>query len=308
MNRLVIGIDGGGTSTRARIAHLDGTLVASAKAGGVNPNSGSDPVKALTDVLEEVLAGLPGDERSKVAAGVAGLAGHLSSPARMTQAAQIAWQAVGLPGTPVVYSDLVVAYWSGLAGTESEAPDEGMILVAGTGAVGAVVNGTDITHLVDGNGYLLGDCGGGIWLGMQIARAALDSASGRGPATILEDLVFDGEDPQAWLGRFYGQPPRDIGALAMLLGRAYDAGDEIARQIARQAVVELSATVSAAAAKSSGTSIVVAGSIAAGSNPVGQGLREHLRGTGFTVTAGIDGLDGAIELASRSVRGIWPMS
>lgn len=188
MSRLVIGIDGGGTSTRARIARLDGTPLASAKAGGVNPNSGSDPVQALTDVLEEALAGLSVDERSQITAGVAGLAGHLSSPDRMTKAAQTAWQAVGLPGTPVVYSDLVVAYWSGLAGTDSEAPDEGMILVAGTGAVAAVVNGTDITHLVDGNGYLLGDYGGGIWLGIQIARAALDSASAEAQPRSLRTL------------------------------------------------------------------------------------------------------------------------
>jgi len=304
--RLIIGIDGGGTSTRVRVARLDGTTVAAARGGGVNPNSGSDPRASLTAVIEKALGCLTPDERSQISAGAAGLAGYLSNPDTMTDAANAAWQAAGLTADLTVCSDLVVAYWSAYA-RGGNAPEVGAILVAGTGAVAAVVGGTATERIIDGFGYFLGDYGAGAWLGAEVARAALDSATGRGPETLLEGLVFNGADPQAWLGQFYSRPPRDVASLSLLLDRAHDAGDEVAHRIVDRAVAELSRTADAAVAGHDMTQIVVAGSIAAGENPVGQGLRGYLARRGLEVSAGIDGLDGAVELAARKVQGIWPM-
>jgi N-acetylglucosamine kinase-like BadF-type ATPase len=44
---------------------------------------------------------------------------------------------------------------------------EGAVLIAGTGAVPALVNGLDIIRTTDGHGWLLRDEGSGTWLGLQ---------------------------------------------------------------------------------------------------------------------------------------------
>lgn len=304
---LVIGVDGGGTSTRVRIARADGTVVSSAYGAGVNPNSGSDPLSALTDALTRALDGLSGEERNSIRVGVAGLAGYLSNPGQMTSAVAMAGKAAGLQCPMRVYSDLVVAYWSAFVKSRLEAPQKGTVLIAGTGAVAAVIRGVDVAQVIDGNGYLLGDHGAGAWLGVNVARAALDSASGRGPTSILEDLLFEGQDPQAWLGDFYSHPPRDVAALARLVDEAYEAGDQVGQEIVSRAIDELTTTALAAAGTIS-SDIVLVGSIAAGPNPVGRGLRAHLRAKGMNVLTGMTGLEGAVELASRHVEEQWPMT
>lgn len=304
---LVLGIDGGGTRSRVRIERADGSVVSMEFGGGVNPNSGSDPYRSLTDVLSRALDKIPEGDRARIRAGVAGVAGFLSGPDAMTQSTVDAWRSVGLPGTPTVCSDLVVGYWSALAQPGVEVPADGVILVAGTGAVAATIRGIAVDRIIDGYGYILGDRGAGAWLGMAVARAALDSATDRGPATVLEGLVLDGVSPHDWIGNFYKQPPNRVAALSMHLDTAQARDDEVAGQIVAQAIDELVQSVHAAAGNDA-TNIVLTGSIAAGDNPIGNGLREKLRGQGFNLIKGLDGLDGAVELAKRKMTGRWPMN
>ena len=188
----------------------------------------------------------------------------------------------GYPEAPTRGPDLVVGYWSALAQPGVEVPADGVILVAGTGAVAATIRGIAVDRIIDGYGYILGDRGAGAWLGMAVARAALDSATDRGPATVLEGLVLDGVSPHDWIGNFYKQPPNRVAALSMHLDTAQARDDEVAGQIVAQAIDELVQSVHAAAGNDA-TNIVLTGSIAAGDNPIGNGLREKLRGQGFNI-------------------------
>ncbi|RCG26257.1 hypothetical protein DQ384_30325 [Sphaerisporangium album] len=187
---LVVGVDGGGTSTRCLVATTGGEVLARGFAGGANPRSARDPGGNLARALAEALAGVrPGDATGEVArsvvGGVFGLAGASETGRREARAlAAAAWRAAGLPGLPEVVPDVVVAF----AGATPE-PSGGLIL-SGTGAVAARMEGRRIARRCDGYGWLLGDEGSGVWIGRRAVQAALAALDGRGAPTVLTERVL----------------------------------------------------------------------------------------------------------------------
>ncbi|MBM0279193.1 ATPase, partial [Micromonospora sp. STR1s_6] len=71
---LVVGLDVGGTSTRATVLTLDGQRVGTGHAGGGNPTShGAE--RAAAELLTALRAALTDLDPTRVAAGTIGLAG-----------------------------------------------------------------------------------------------------------------------------------------------------------------------------------------------------------------------------------------
>ncbi len=147
-------------------------------------------------------------------------------------------------GEVAVTSDAVTAHAGALGGRA------GVVLAIGTGAV-AVGIGADGAYVrVDGWGPLLGDDGGGAWIGTAGLRAALRAHDGRGPDTALLDAargLFG--DPDRWpaaLGRD-GNPARTAASFAPEVARAAGAGDPVASVIVRDAAAALAETALAAA-------------------------------------------------------------
>ena len=104
---------------------------------------------------------------------------------------------------------------------------------------------------VDGAGFLIGDEGGGFWLGRHALRAALAAADGRGPATALGDLVAARFGPLDGLAaRVHAGPdPVDrIAHAALDVFAAANAGDAVAGELVDTAATRLTRTVAAAAA------------------------------------------------------------
>lgn len=193
MEKLVIGIDVGGTSTRAALAPAaGGGALRTASAGAGNPRS--VPPEVLTSRLTACVAPLaeaagPG----AVAAVVAGVAG--AEPRNPDDAGtRVAYAAVrtalrraGAGRVPVqVRGDTEIAFASGPG-----APPSGVVLVAGTGASAARIAARRQTATIDGHGWLLGDEGSGFWIARQALRAALRSLDGRAPATALVELLTE---------------------------------------------------------------------------------------------------------------------
>ncbi|WP_259392004.1 hypothetical protein [Paenibacillus thiaminolyticus] len=56
MGNIVIGIDGGGTTTRVMMASLDGTVIAYAETGCCNPNKDVQAKQHVRDALQEAAA------------------------------------------------------------------------------------------------------------------------------------------------------------------------------------------------------------------------------------------------------------
>ncbi|WP_197356228.1 N-acetylglucosamine kinase, partial [Streptomyces clavuligerus] len=125
-------------------------------------------------------------------------------------------------------SDAVTAY----AGALGQRP--GAVVAGGTGMVAL---GTDLTRWrrADGWGHLLGDCGGGAWIGRAGLEAALRAHDGReggspallaaaesafGPARELPDRVYPRPDRPAVLASF-----------APEVGRCAADGDAVAARI-----------------------------------------------------------------------------
>lgn len=304
---LVVGFDGGGTSLRVAVADLGGQVLSEARGGGINPNSGGDPEPTMTKALAEALSALPTSAKERIVAGVAGLAGVLSNPVVLPAAANAAWSANGLSAPLEVVSDLVVAFWSGVDPDRVTTPvNGGAVLIAGTGAVAARVDGADLVTTIDGYGYLLGDRGAGIWLGMRAAQAALDGLTGRGPQTLLTELVLEGRTKAEFVSSVYHGTPSDLGRYAVAVDGAVEQGDEVAVGITRDATDELLTTVEALPGGSG--PIVLVGSVAVGDNPVGNLLRESLEMRGYDVLVGRSGLRGALTLASRGFEDDLPLT
>ncbi|MEO3809033.1 BadF/BadG/BcrA/BcrD ATPase family protein [Sphaerisporangium sp. B11E5] len=183
--RLVIGLDGGGTSTRCVVATPAGEIVGRGHAAGANPRSARDPganlLRALTGALASAGPGVAGPG----VIGVFGLAGASEAGRRLARdLATQAWHTAGLPGAPAVVPDILVAF------TGATPEPSGTVLVAGTGAVAARIESHEIAHRADGYGWLLGDEGSGIWIGRQATHAALSALDGRGPPTALTPRIL----------------------------------------------------------------------------------------------------------------------
>ncbi|MFC6543003.1 N-acetylglucosamine kinase [Nonomuraea salmonea] len=164
---LFLGIDAGGTSTRALLTTSTGERAGYGLAGGGNPAAhGVDA--ALAEITTAVKQALGATDPGRVVNGVIGLAGlgALEDPA-VHAAFSRAWADCGLHFPVRGVEDPLLAF---VAGT----PDpSGHVLLSGTGAVALRVADRRVTEVADGQGWLLGDEGSGFWLGRAAARHAI---------------------------------------------------------------------------------------------------------------------------------------
>ncbi|GAB1823477.1 N-acetylglucosamine kinase [Herbidospora sp. RD11066] len=252
MTALIIGVDGGGTSTRCVVVSERGEVAGRGLAEGANPVSVADPAANLLAALRDALRGL---DPSRVVGGVFGLAG--SGAGRAGKVVGEAWRSAGLSGSPSVVADVLVAF----AGATAE-PD-GAVLLAGTGAVAARIAGWKVAKVVDGHGWLVGDEGSGVWIGTQAVSAALKSLDGRGVRTDLVGLLGLGTSADEIVSRVYGQiaqqGPASLGRFAPVVDRAAREGDEVALTIIIDAARRLRASAHALGAGKG--PLVLAGSL-----------------------------------------------
>ncbi|MFE2750946.1 N-acetylglucosamine kinase [Actinosynnema sp. NPDC059335] len=163
----VVGLDAGGTSTRALVLDLDGSRLGAGVAGGANPNS-HPPEVAAAHVRQALTAALDGLDPAKVESGVLGMAGSskLTDPA-VAALFEAAWSGAGLRCPLRVITDCEAAFATGTA-----SPD-GTVLVAGTGSIAARIEHHELVSTAGGYGWLLGDEGSAFWLGREAVRATL---------------------------------------------------------------------------------------------------------------------------------------
>ncbi|MGW7545206.1 BadF/BadG/BcrA/BcrD ATPase family protein, partial [Streptomyces sp. NPDC054770] len=268
-SRWVVGIDAGGTRTRAVLADAaDGRVLGEGLAGPGNALAVSAP--DLADHLAEAVASaVPEAGRARVAAVVGGFAGAARAPeeepgrVRARAALTTALTRLGIGTEAVeVYSDIEAAF----AGAPGQ-PADGLALVAGTGAVAARIEGRALVATSGGDGWLLGDDGGGFWIGREAARAALRAADGRGGPTALTAAVGQAlgipagvlppAEGELWapelraayraclLPAVMDRPPVRLADLAPLVPRAAAEQDAVAAAVLQEAAAHLTATLAA---------------------------------------------------------------
>jgi len=295
---LFLGIDAGGTRTRALLADSSGTVLGLGESGPANV-AGPDREAVLRHMGEAAAAAIGAVDPEAIGAVGVGAAGMLSMPGLAESFGTGLRAALGVGGPVTLLSDAVTAF---AAGTPE--PD-GAVLIAGTGAVALAVRGhTEAVARSDGYGWLLGDAGSGFWLGREAVAAVLRHLDGHGPGGWMVRAVLDVIAPAdrtsgAVVGRCMAESPARLARFAPVVCEAAEGGDALAREIVERALAHLAATAASVAER--GRPIVLAGSLLTEPTPVARGLRERLAGRlpGTPVLTAAEPVRGAAWLAGR---------
>jgi glucosamine kinase len=244
---LFLGIDGGGTRTRAVLVSRDGELRGEGESGPSNyhnvglERAGRNLVQAAQQAWAAAGAVMRPAEHAFL--GCAGVRSSADS-ARILSVAESA--SLAPAGAVTVVNDLHNALAAGLAG------EPGIALIAGTGSncLGRDVTGT--TFMCGGWGWLLDDEGSAMGLALAGLRAAVRAADKRArPTPILgAALAFFGlAEADELLARLYAQSwtADEIAAFAPVVIRHADAGDPTALDLLHSGARALGALVAGAA-------------------------------------------------------------
>lgn len=181
----VVGLDVGGSHSRAVLAGVDGRTLGTGRAGGGNPTvlGAGAAIANIVTALKSALGDVDGKLVEACVVGLAGVSTLMADP-QAPRVLEQAWADAGLSCPVQVVSDVTVSFAAG-----TPCPD-GTLLVSGTGAVAARMHDRLPARFRDGYGWLLGDEGSGFWIGRQAARAAIAAADGRQPMAELATAVL----------------------------------------------------------------------------------------------------------------------
>jgi len=227
---VVLGIDGGGTHTRASIVAGEQVL-AHAQSGSIKRlRVGAEAAEAnLRALLKEVFA----------KAGVAGV-----------RAASVGVASASMPGVkewildvfkdfgverPEVVGDEVIALDAAFRG------GPGILQIAGTGSntVGRAADGS--RECAGGWSSQLGDKGSGYWIGLHSVRQALETHDREEPTQVLEKVgkIWGTPSLEDLVNLGNSTPGPDFAALAPTISELAQAGDPVAVAVLRQAAADL---------------------------------------------------------------------
>jgi N-acetylglucosamine kinase-like BadF-type ATPase len=145
---------------------------------------------------------------------------------------------IGFKSRVLVVNDALIALVAGAG------DDRGMVVIAGTGSIAYGRDAAGRAARSGGWGYLLGDEGGGYWIGRAALSAVVRQFDGRGPATLLTDLVLREmrlHNPTELIHAIYdkGLQRGTIAGIATVVRHAAEAGDPVGRDILEKATAEL---------------------------------------------------------------------
>lgn len=278
-----LGIDGGGTRCRARLADARGTTLAQAEGGPANVFAAYDAAISVLDALIAQVA-----NEAKIAAAqihiVAGLAG---ANVPSVQQRLAAWQPVC--ASLRVVTDVEIA----CVGAHGGAP--GAVFITGTGSQGACWDGEKFT-LLGGWGFALSDLGSGAILGQRALRLALlahESVIAASPLTqrLMERFASDAETLLLWSQR---ATTAEWGSVVPEVFAAAQQGDVHGLALVRQTAEEITLMAQPLLARQPGR-LALMGGLA---QPIVAYLPERLR-SALSAPQG-DALSGALELARRT--------
>jgi N-acetylglucosamine kinase-like BadF-type ATPase len=226
MQDLVVGMDAGGTKTRAFAVTRAGEIVGRGAGGGANLLSSPDPQGSIAAALREALAGRIPD------AVVLSCAGGERDADRAKGRAILAALLGPEVAVEVTHDAKAALYAGNPAGC-------GVVLISGTGSIAYGRNDQGDEARCGGWGYLVGDEGSAVWIGQEGLRAASYDHDGRGsPTTITRHLFEDAgvTDFNGLLPLLYGRPHPSPAILAATraVARAFAESDGIAVNIVQR--------------------------------------------------------------------------
>jgi len=243
LHRFYLGIDSGGTNTRAMLADHTGTVWGTGHSGSANPNH--YPRQQVAENLHlAISAALSGCPKSLLISTIfMGSSGISTVCDRDDMCAVLRSLPEVGPNTQVaVESDTVIGLTGGLAGRP------GIVLIAGTGSACYGINAQGESYLCGGWGAVADDVGSAPWIGTRAIQAAVFAADGRIPPTSLRNIVFDFlelAEPRQLIHRLHNQgvDRANIGCLAPFVLEACASGDAAASEIVADAISGLALLV-----------------------------------------------------------------
>ena len=296
---VTVGIDGGQSQIRMRISNES----RSDSTPGVS-HLESDTVTSVVEAVDQLWGG----RTTRIDRLVAGLT---TIPATEAERRILAARLAEATGASEVWvcGDQVTAHAGALDGAT------GVVLSVGTGVACLAVDGSSGDHRTfDGAGYLVGDEGGGFWLGRSGIRAALAADEHRAPPTSLTAAVAAELGPLDTAAVRLHANPRAVDSIAQMavvvLAEA-EAGDEVADAIVSDAATRLVTTVSAAVSflsPSPAVSVAIDGRLLLNDNQLAARFFSKLEASHPSVSvsrARGSSLDGACTLAEGADPGSY---
>ena len=178
-----LGIDGGGSRTRALLCDTHGQIIGQGLSGGTNPRTSSAAeLKAhLQEAIEQATQSI---DCSKILAAHFGIAGAGDARTRAKVQA-ITKELLSEQTTRTIGHDLEIALAGGLGS------NAGIVLVAGTGSAcyGRTCDGRSAK--CGDWGDLVDDVGSGSWIGLRALQVCVRQTDGRLPESPLKQAVMD---------------------------------------------------------------------------------------------------------------------
>jgi N-acetylglucosamine kinase-like BadF-type ATPase len=230
----VLGIDGGGTNTRAAIV-VDGKIVAHGQSGSIKRlRVGAEAAEAnLRAVLKEVFAQSGEKDIAAASCGVAS-----ASMPGITEWITAVFDDFGIENSEVV-GDEVIALDAAFQG------GPGILQIAGTGSntIGRAADGS--RESAGGWSSRLGDEGSGYWIGVNSVRRALHAYDREEPCQIIQKVseIWGTPTIDDFINLGDSTPGPDYAALAPAIDELAEAGDAVALGVLRQAADDLVAFV-----------------------------------------------------------------
>ena len=228
MSPSFVGVDIGGSGLRAA-CDARGVVTAAAVSVSIPRTGGMVDPDGVAALVADTLATLGQVAPAVLCLGLAGFPQLVGDPRGLASAVR------GRTGadTVVLARDALTTH-VGAFGMNA-----GTVLSAGTGVAALGTDLHETWNVADGVGMLLGDQGGGAWIGRRGAVAAFCAADGRrgGSEPLLALLRERPGDLDAFVAEVSTSPaPASLfGALAPLVARAATAGDPVATAIWRDA-------------------------------------------------------------------------
>ncbi|GAA3501643.1 BadF/BadG/BcrA/BcrD ATPase family protein [Streptomyces prasinosporus] len=304
-----LAVDSGGSGVRVAVGVVGHGAVARRATGepvrtgarGIDPGHLVAQVVPMARALcSEAGIGRP-DSAVVGAAGMAGLGDALRAELPGALARELGVRRVALA------ADAVTAYVGALG------PRPGAVIAAGTGLIAI---GTDLTgwRRADGWGHLLGDCGGGAWIGRAGLEAALRAHDGRegGSARLLASAVAVFGPAAGLPGRLYPRTDRPavLASFAPRVAACAADGDPVAADVLRAAARHMADSAAAVCPDADEPLVGLTGGLFELGPPLRVPLDEELAKRlprARRVTAEGDPLHGAVRIATDLTAGTFAL-